>query len=364
MSVFSHSDFDQHEKVVFSHDPHSGLKAIIAIHNSNLGPAAGGCRRWRYASDDEALTDVLRLSRGMSYKNALVGVPFGGGKAVILASESEEASASEAQLEAFGKLVDSLAGAYVTAEDVGMRVADMQQVARQTPYVTGVKASGNDTGGDPAPYTALGVFKGIQSAARMALGRSDLDGLEVAVQGLGNVGLRLCELLHQAGARLIISDINPQRVNQAIQAFAAHAVSKEDILFQEVDVVAPCALGGVLTQGSVARLKAKIVAGSANNQLADDSVGELLQARSILYAPDYVINAGGIISVAHEYRGGSDPKWVQDKINAIASRLKEIFERSQVESKPSNIIADEMARKLIALAQPEADTQQRPSHAA
>ncbi len=350
MSVFEQQAFDNHEQVLFSCDRASGLRAIIAIHDSTLGPAAGGCRRWHYANEAAAIADALRLSRGMTYKNALAGLPFGGGKAVLLAGEDDTKFATEPQLEAFGKLIDSLDGRYVTAEDVGMRVEDMQVIARQTRHVTGVHASANHTGGDPSPMTALGVFKGIKVAARMALGRSDLEGLRVAVQGLGNVGLRVCQLLFDAGAELTVADIDPQRVALAMKSFAAHAVSVDEILFQDVDVLCPCAMGGILTTGTVARLKACIVAGSANNQLADDEVGERLKKRSILYAPDYVINAGGIISVAHEYTGGSDAKWVDDKIDCIGLRLKEIFDRSQVESKPTNIIADEMARQVIALA--------------
>src|SRR5712671_4004095 len=275
MEIFDLREFDGHELIVFGHDPATSLRAIIAIHSTALGPAAGGCRMWPYATTAEAVCDVLRLSRGMSYKNALAGVPFGGGKAVII-GESRKAKTPEL-FEAFGRLVDSLGGRYVTAEDVGTTSADMASVARATRQVAGLGRAPGEAGGDPGPKTALGVYLGIKAAVRFRLGRQDLQGLRVAVQGLGGVGYHLCALLAAAGAQLRVADVR------------AAAVPVEEVLAEEVDVLAPCALGAVLTAQSIPRLRARIIAGAANNQLAQGQDAEALRAAGILYAPDYVI---------------------------------------------------------------------------
>lgn len=345
MSLFSHSAYDEHELVHFVRDVDSGLRGIIAVHSSALGPGAGGCRMWNYASEDAALQDVLRLSRGMSYKNAMANLPLGGGKAVILGDARQDKS--EALFEAFGRAVNGLAGQYVTAEDVGVCEADMQIVARHTRYVSGLPQNGDAAGGDPSPKTALGVFCGIQAAVSASLRRQGLDGLRVAVQGLGNVGRHLCALLHEAGARLWVADIDDEAVAQVCQRFDATPVAVDEILYQDVDVLAPCALGGVLHSDSIPRLQARIVAGAANNQLLRDADGQRLFERGILYAPDYVINAGGIISCSAEYIGGLSAAEVDARVADIGPRLAEIFQRSQREKHPPNEIADALARDKL-----------------
>ena len=345
MEIFDMREFDGHELVVFGHDATPGLRAIIAVHSTARGPAAGGCRMWPYASTAEAVADVLRLSRGMSYKNALAGVPFGGGKAVII-GEAHEAK-TPPLLEAFGRFVDSLAGRYITAEDVGTTIADMAHVARATRYVSGLGAAPGRAGGDPGPKTALGVYLGIKAALRFRLGRADLDGVTVAVQGAGGVGYHLCGQLAAEGARLFVADVRRAAVQRACEQFGARAVAVEDILALDVDVLAPCALGGVLNIESIPRLRARIIAGAANNQLAQGQDGAALRAAGILYAPDYVINAGGIISVSREYHGGATEAQVIADIHAIPVRLTEIFERARRENRTTNAVADEMARERL-----------------
>ncbi len=347
MTVYKQPAFDQHEAVHFIHDTASGLKAIIAVHSTALGPAAGGCRMWAYADDDAALHDVLRLSRGMSYKNAMADLPMGGGKAVIIGDAGRDKSS--ALFAAYGRAVDQLGGQYITAEDVGITVADMSIVAGQTRYVSGLPrdAAGTGAGGDPSPKTARGVFHGIQAAVKSQLGRDDLEGLRIAVQGLGSVGSHLCRNLHQAGARLVVADIRPQAVEWAQAEFAAEVTPVDEVLFADVDVVAPCALGGILNEASIARIQARIVAGGANNQLQHDADGRRLMQRGILYAPDYVINAGGIINVAGEYLGVWSDAQVDEKVQAIGPRLSEIFEQARQAARPPNEIADECARQKL-----------------
>ncbi len=345
MAVFDDSAYDDHERVLFCRDTATGLRAIIAIHSTALGPAAGGCRMWRYESDGAALHDVLRLSQGMSYKNAMADLAFGGGKAVILKTADSEPS--DALFEKFGEFVDQLGGSYITAEDVGMSVEVMETIARRTKYVTGLPQKSGQAGGDPSPKTAWGIFKGIEAAVRFKLSRDDLEGLAVAVQGIGNVGYSLCRYLAEAGAKLVVADINEQRVAAAREEFGAAAVGLDEILFQEVDVVAPCALGAVLNGTSIPKLRAAIVAGSANNQLESAADGQRLADAGILYAPDYVINAGGIINVAAEYFGTASDEEVISRIEAIGPRLTAIFEQAAATARPTNIIADEQARRII-----------------
>ncbi|HYL01912.1 MAG TPA: Glu/Leu/Phe/Val dehydrogenase dimerization domain-containing protein [Steroidobacteraceae bacterium] len=344
MDVFDLPEFDGHELVLFGHDAPTGLRAIIAIHSTTLGPAAGGCRLWPYATTRAALADVLRLSRGMSYKNALAGLPFGGGKAVVIADPRR--GKTPELLAAFGRLVDSLRGRYVTAEDVGTSPADMAHVARATRYVAGLGRSTGVAGGDPAPKTALGVFLGIQAAVKFRLGRDDFEGLSVAVQGAGGVGYHLCGLLAEAGARLRVADVRSEAVERACGEFGATPIAPDEVLAAAADVLAPCALGSVLDGASIARLRARVVAGAANNQLARDEHGEALRAAGILYAPDYVINAGGIISVAREYYGGTEEQVLED-IRGIPERLTEIFERSRREQRTTNEVADQLARERL-----------------
>ncbi|HEX7060575.1 MAG TPA: Glu/Leu/Phe/Val dehydrogenase dimerization domain-containing protein [Woeseiaceae bacterium] len=346
MSVFDDSAFDDHERVLFCRDAATGLAAVIAIHSTALGPAAGGCRVWRYVSEQDAIHDVLRLSQGMSYKNAMAGLAFGGGKAVIL--KGDDFAANDALFERFGEFVDSLGGRYITAEDVGMSVAIMEIVARRTRYVTGLAVKEGHAGGDPSPKTAWGVFKGIEAAARHKLGRDDLAGLTVAVQGVGNVGYHLCRYLSEAGAQLLVADIDEQRVAAVRDECAATAVGLDAILFQPVDVLAPCALGAILNERSIPRIAARIVAGSANNQLETAADGQRLADAGILYAPDYVINAGGIINVAAEYYGTADDAAVTAQVEAIGPRLTRIFEEAARTGRPTNAIADEQARRIIA----------------
>jgi len=345
MEIFDLRAFDGHELIVFGHDAATSLRAIIAIHSTALGPAAGGCRMWPYATTAAAVCDVLRLSRGMSYKNALAGVPFGGGKAVII---GESRLAKTPQLfEAFGRFVDSLGGRYVTAEDVGTTIADMASVARATRHVAGLGRAPGEAGGDPGPKTALGVYLGIKAAVRFRLGRQDLQGLTVAAQGVGGVGYHLCGLLAGAGAQLRVADVRAAAVQRVCEEFGARAVPVEEVLAEEVDVLAPCALGAVLTAQSIPRLRARIIAGAANNQLAQGQDGQALQAAGILYAPDYVINAGGIISVSRELHGGGTEEQVIADIQGIPARLTEVFERARRENRPTNAVADQMARELL-----------------
>jgi leucine dehydrogenase len=345
MEIFDMREFDDHELIVFGQDAAAGLRAIVAVHSSMRGPAAGGCRMWPYASTAEALADVLRLSRGMSYKNAMAGLPFGGGKSVII-GEARKAK-TPVLLEAFGRLVDSLGGRYITAEDVGTTIGDMAHVARATRYVSGLGAAPGEAGGDPGPKTALGVYLGIKAAVKFKLGRADLEGVTVAVQGIGGVGHHLCRLLATEGAQLSVADVRPAAVQRVSEEFGARVVAAENVLALEVDVLAPCALGAVLNAQSIPQLRARIIAGAANNQLAQGQDGTSLQAAGILYAPDYVINAGGIISVSHEYHGGGTEAQVIADIQAIPVRLSEIFERARRENRTTNAVADEMARARL-----------------
>ena len=346
MTVFSNPAFDDHERVLFCRDEATGLCAIIAIHSTALGPAAGGTRLWTYASDDEALYDVLRLSQGMSYKNAMAGLKFGGGKAVIMKTPDFEGS--DALYERFGEFVESLGGDYITAEDVGMSVDIMDIVARKTRYVSGLTLQSGKAGGDPSPKTAYGIYRGILAAAKARLVRDDLDGVRVAVQGVGHVGYELCKLLHAAGAALLVADLDEARVDRVCAEFGAERVPDAEILFVDADVLAPCALGAILHEESIPGIKARIVAGGANNQLRSQGDGQRLADAGILYAPDYVINAGGIINVACEYFGDVDDAGVMDLVARIGPRLSAIFDEAERTGEPTNVIADRQARKIIA----------------
>lgn len=346
MAVFDDNAFDNHERVVFCSDDATGLRAIIAIHSTVLGPAAGGCRQWSYADDAEALHDVLRLSQGMSYKNAMAGLRFGGGKAVIMQSPGFEAS--DALYETFGEYVDSQGGDYITAEDVGMTMQIMETIARKTKFVSGLPPKGAAAGGDPSPKTAFGIFKGIEAAVAFKLNRDNVDGLTVAVQGVGNVGKHLCSYLSEAGANLIVADIDEAKVRRVCHHYNAAAVPLDQILEVEADILAPCALGAVLTADSIPKLNVSIVAGGANNQLETAADGQRISDAGILYAPDYVINGGGIINVASEYYGGSTDDDVLLQVAAIGPRLTAIFEEAVATDKPTNEIADARARKIIA----------------
>lgn len=346
MAVFSDPAFDNHERVLFCRDEATGLNAIIAIHSTALGPAAGGCRLWNYPDDAAALHDVLRLSQGMSYKNAMAGLAFGGGKAVII--KTPEFKGTDALYERFGDFVEELGGDYITAEDVGMSVATMEVIHRHTQFVSGLPPEGDHAGGDPSPKTAFGVFKGIEAAVRFKMQKDDIQGLTVAVQGVGNVGYYLCRHLHEAGAKLIVADIDDNRVKRVCEEFGATAVGIDEILEVDADILAPCALGAILTETSIPKLKVSIIAGGANNQLDTRADGKRLRDADILYAPDYVINAGGIINVACEYFGDVDEAHVLDRVAEIGPRLTAIFEAAAESGQPTNEIADAKARQILA----------------
>ncbi len=337
---------DGWRKVVRVADAPSGLAAIIAVHDASLGPACGGCRVRKYPTFDAALDDVKRLSRGMTYKNALGGIPFGGGKAVIIADPKTEKTPE--MMRAFGRAVDSLGGLYYTAEDSGVSEHDMEIVRSVTKYVAGIAHQG--VGGNPSPFTARGVWRGIEAAAKAKLGRDEIKGVRVGILGVGAVGIALAELLHEAGARLVVADVNETAVRDAVKRFDAVAVSPEDCIAADVDVFSPCALGGSISRDSVSRLKAKVVAGAANNQLATPDMDQALFDRGVLYAPDYVINAAGVISVGLEILGQWSPAELTRRIDAIGPRLEEIFERSARDRRPTGEIADEMALEVIAKA--------------
>jgi leucine dehydrogenase len=343
MDVFTLPAYDEHEQVVFFHDRERGLRAIVAIHDTTLGPAVGGCRMWPYASEAEALTDVLRLAQGMTFKAAMADLPYGGGKTVIIGDPRTDKS--EALFRALGWAVDSLGGRYYTGEDVGTTPADMDIAGEETPYVLGRSRGGS---GDPAPITARGVRLGIRAAVRHRLGRDDLKGVRVAIQGLGSVGFNLARLLARDGAVLIVADLDEARAARAAGELGAAVVGCEDIVAVEADVLAPCALGGVIDDASLPRLACAIVAGAANNQLAEPRHGIELRRRGILYAPDYVINAGGLINIAHELRpGGYDRQRALARLESIPQALLEVFERAAGEGAPTHEVAERMARERI-----------------
>ena len=345
MAVFSLSDFADHEQVVFVSDDKSGLKAIIAVHNSNLGPALGGCRMWPYASEEEAVRDVLRLSRGMTYKSAMARLKLGGGKSVIIGNPRTDKT--PALLAAFARALEQLNGRYIAAEDSGTSVADMKTMAQFTRHVAGLHDKPSDQGtrsGDPSPATAYGTFVGIQTAVKERLGRDSLEGLRVAVQGVGNVGFDLARQLGEAGVKLWVTDIHREPLVQAGKELGATVVAPEEIFGLDVDVFAPCALGAILNDSTIPQLKAKIVAGAANNQLAEPRHGLELMKRGILYAPDYVINAGGIIDVYHE-RIGFERAALIRHIEGIRDNLMEVFERAREEERPTAEVADAIAEE-------------------
>jgi leucine dehydrogenase len=342
-AVWDYPDFDDHEGVHLFRDAKSGLTAIIAIHSTALGPAAGGCRYWRYADRSDAVTDALRLSRGMSYKNATAGLPMGGGKGVILADGDK----TPELLAAFGRAIESLGGRYVTAEDVGMSDDDMVAIGAETEHVSGLPVASGSAGGDPGPHTAQGVYLGVRAAVRRALGKDDMAGVHVAIQGVGSVGGGLARLLAADGARLTLADVDRARAADLAAELGATAVDAGDILAIEADVISPCALGAILTEDSIAALKAPIVAGGANNQLATPEDGDRIHARGILYAPDYVINAGGIINVALEYLGQGDRAEVEARVRQIPERLEQVWLESAETGTSSARVADRIAQRLI-----------------
>lgn len=336
----SSPSYDNHELVSFAEDKDTGLRAIIAVHNTNLGPAVGGCRMFPYVNEAEALEDVLRLSRGMTYKSALAGLPMGGGKAVIIGDHRKDKTPE--LLESMGRFIDSLDGRYITAEDSGTCVADMKVIGQHTQFVTGV-SDDQRFGGDPSPLTAYGIFCGIQAAVRHRLSKLSLSGVRVAVQGAGAVGYYLIELLIEAGAEVVVADINEANVERVV-ALGAKKVSVDQIISTEADVFAPCAMGAVLNQITIPLLSAPIVAGGANNQLAEIHDAELLRQRGVLYAPDFVINAGGIIEIYHQGLGSSDAV-SKAHIANIGDTLDEIFVASDRSDLSTALVAEKLAEE-------------------
>lgn len=342
MKIFDQLSADDYEQVVFCHDKTSGLKAIIVIHDTTLGPALGGTRMWNYSSEEEALNDALRLAKGMTYKNAAAGLDLGGGKAVIIGDPKTDKS--EAMLRAFGRYVDSLNGRYITAEDVGTTESDMDIISSETDYVAGT-STGSGTG-DPSPVTALGIYNGMKAAAESAFGSDELNGKTIAIQGVGHVAYNLCKLLHAENAKLIVTDINQEAIDRAVNDFNAVAVAPDEIYSVDCDIYSPCALGGTLNDETIGQLKAKVIAGSANNQLLENRHGDLLHEKGIIYAPDYVINSGGVINVADELVG-YDRNRVMKNVAEIYDILKNVFEISKKENIPTYKAADQMAENRI-----------------
>lgn len=343
MGVFQDLESYGHEQISFFHDKESGLKAIIGVHSTVLGPALGGCRMWKYTDEQAALRDVLRLSRGMTYKAAVAGLNLGGGKAVVMADARTEKT--PAMLRALGRAVDAMGGRYITAEDVGMTVSDIDTIRGYTKHAVGGSNEGGS--GDPSVMTAFGVFQGMKAALKVSGHAASLEGARVAIQGVGNVGYHLASYLSAAGAKLVITDIYPNQIEKVVQEFGAEVVGPDQIYSVDCDIFAPCALGAILNARTIPQLKAKIVAGSANNQLEVDSDGFDLFSRGIVYAPDYAINSGGLINVAAELEGYNHEK-VLGKVSQVYNTIVSILERSKVESIPPHKAADALAEQRLA----------------
>ena len=341
MEIFEVMAAKEHDQLVFWSDVASGYRGIIAIHDTTLGPALGGTRFWNYASEAEAITDVLRLARGMTYKAAITGLALGGGKSVIIGDN--HTTEREAIFRAHGRAVESLGGRYITAADVGTSVDDMEYLRKETQWVTGLRGRS----GDPAPITAFGVCQGLKACARFRYGEESLEGRHVVVQGLGRVGYHLCKHLAEEGARLSVADIEDERVRKAVTEFGATAVAPDDVYGIDADIFSPCALGAVINDDTLDTLKVDIVAGSANNQLAETRHGGALHDRGIVYAPDYVISAGGICSVYGELEGWTAAQSME-KAGGIYDSLLQIFEHAREENIPTSQAADSVARRRIA----------------
>lgn len=345
--IFNHLEFDGHEEVIYCHDDSLGLKAIIAIHSSQLGPAAGGCRMYPYDSEQAALTDVLRLSKGMTYKNAVAGLPLGGGKSVIIADPS--CSNKTELLQAFSYHVQQLNGRYWTAVDVGVGPHDADVMAENCDYIF-ARASQYEPGFSPSSFTSLGGFIGIKAAVASCYGRQDLTGLKVAVQGLGATGFDLSRQLHEAGAELFVADVRADVVDLVVEQFGAVAVSPDAIHAQEVDVFAPCAMGAVLNPNTIVDLKAKVVCGLANNQLATEQIGLELQQRGIVYVPDYVVNAGGMMGASRVIYTTPSREVAKQSIHTLYDTIFTILERAKTEGICTTEIANDMAKCRIQMA--------------
>lgn len=363
INVSAYTDYDHHEKVVECIDEPSGLKAYIAIHNRNLGPALGGCRIWPYGSRNEAITDVLRLSRGMTYKSAMAELPLGGGKAVIVADPKMHKTRE--LLLAMGEFVESLRGTYITAEDSGTSVEDLETIGTMTRHVAGVSRKqlpdGTEVSGDPSPSTAYGVFVGIKACVKHRFNVTNLEGIKVAIQGVGNVGKRLASILVDAGARVTVADLYSDVVNNLADEVDVIPVDLQQIHQVDADVFAPCALGGFINEQTLQEIKAPVIAGAANNQLANPAMGKLLVQSRKLYAPDYVINAGGIIDIFYE-RSCYDHQKVIDHIERIGDNLEEIFMLARETGQPTQLIADKIAESRFASPGPQATDPESPHH--
>jgi leucine dehydrogenase len=334
----------RYEQLVFCHDKATGLRAIIAIHDTTLGPALGGCRMWPYSTEAEAVTDALRLARGMTYKAAASGLNLGGGKSVIIGDPHKDKT--EALFRSLGRYVETLGGRYIVAEDVGISTGDINYVQVETSYVVGVDVTYGGSG-DPSPFTALGVLQGMRACAEEVFGTTSLEGRTVAVQGLGHVGYHLCRLLHDEGAHLMVVDLEPEATERAVREFCAKAVEPDEILRIPCDIFAPCALGAVINDQTLPLLRCQIVAGSANNVLDESRHGETLAERGILYAPDYVINAGGLINVADELEGYSERR-AKGRVMRIEDSVRRIIAISKRDGVPTNVAADTLALERIA----------------
>lgn len=342
MAIFERIHEDNYEQIIFCHDSSVGLKAIIAMHSTALGPATGGCRMWNYRSEDEALTDVLRLSKGMTYKASISNLPLGGGKSIIM---GDAALKTPALLKRFGDFVETLAGNYITAKDVGINSEDLKTIKSRTKHILGI-AGETASSGDPSPVTAWGVFNGMKACAEKALGTKSLKGVRVALQGLGAVNYYLAQHLHQEGATLIGCDISPQAVARAKAEFGLEVVDPDSIYSVACDVFSPGALGAILNDQTIPALKCKVIAGAANNQLATENHGATLVKRGITYAPDYAINAGGLINIFHEREGyNRDKAWKQ--VAGIYDTIKLVIERSAAESLPTNLVANRIAEERV-----------------
>lgn len=344
MEMFQYLEKYDYEQVVFCQDKQSGLKAIIAIHDTTLGPALGGTRMWMYPSEEAAIEDALRLARGMTYKNAAAGLNLGGGKAVIIGNPHTDKN--EAMFRAFGRYIQGLNGRYITAEDVGTTVEDMDLIHEETDYVTGISPAFGSSG-NPSPMTAYGVYRGMKAAAKEAFGTDSLAGKTVAVQGVGNVAYHLCRHLYEEGAQLIVTDIQQAAVQRAVNEFGAKAVEPAEIYDVDCDIYAPCALGAVLNDETIPTIKAKVIAGSANNQLKNSLHGEQLHEKGIIYAPDYVINAGGVINVADELIGYNRERTLK-KVENIYDNITKVFEIAKRDNIPTYKAANRMAEERIA----------------
>ncbi|MDN4493380.1 Leu/Phe/Val dehydrogenase [Ureibacillus aquaedulcis] len=343
MEIFKYLEKYDYEQVVFCQDKTSGLKAVIAIHDTTLGPALGGCRMWTYATEEQAIEDALRLARGMTYKNAAAGLNLGGGKTVIIGDPFKDKN--EEMFRALGRFIQGLNGRYITAEDVGTTVSDMDLIHEETDYVTGISPTFGSSG-NPSPITAYGVYLGMKAAAKEAFGSDSLQGRTIAVQGLGNVAYTLCEYLYKEGAKLVVTDINQKAIDRVVNDFNAIAVEPNEIYQQEVDIFSPCALGAIINDETIPLLKARVIAGSANNQLKDSRHGDIIHEMGIVYAPDYVINAGGVINVADELYGYNRERAMK-RVETIYDSIEKIFEISKRDNIPTYLAANRLAEERI-----------------